>query len=222
MLRRSHGLARVSSFASFEEADAERSRLESLVRARVNPFQCGAAVHFWTHLGEPQLRDWLMDHGIEPPAVKKDGTTDWAAWWAAEHKRLGEEKRAAVWEALDKVRFYSVAARPARSVVYAVVKVGWEYNDERHVSYGDGGEVQTMYRRRASAEAACARLNVTERARWGDGGMFDIQYRVEARRDLFAEPSDNEGRREQLLSPEEVPFYEVIELELEDGNGPPA
>ena len=205
-------------------ADADSWSREYRALAWVNPFTCGEAVHHWSSLDEPRLRDWLMDRGVTPPDAKADGKTDWAAWWEMGRKKLSEEKRAAVWEALDKVRFYAVAERPVRSVVYAVVKIDWEYNDQWQVSYGDGGEVQTVYRRRASAEAACERLNAAERAAWRGIDMFDVGFRLEARRDLFAEPppAGERGHREHILSHNEAPFYEVLELELEEANGPRA
>src|SRR4051812_28115730 len=83
--RRTRGVGDVAvvSFATFDEADAERAKREAQVRKKTNPFECGAAVQYWTHLDEPRLRDWLMDHGIDPPAPKKDGKTEWAAWWKA-------------------------------------------------------------------------------------------------------------------------------------------
>ncbi|HEY1192231.1 MAG TPA: hypothetical protein VGE74_31695, partial [Gemmata sp.] len=126
---RQPGAREVASFDTFDAADAARAAHENACRKSVNPFTCGAGVHFWTHLDEPRLRDWLMDHGIDPPAPKKGGTTDWAGWWAKQHKKLSDEKRFAVWEVLDKVRFYAVAEEPVRAVGYAVVAVNWEYND---------------------------------------------------------------------------------------------
>ena len=93
---RQPGEVALASFATFEEADAEWTKREADARKRINPFACGTAVHYWTYLDEPRLRDWLMDHGIDPPEAKKGGTTDWAAWWKTNHKKLGAEKRAAV------------------------------------------------------------------------------------------------------------------------------
>lgn len=220
--RRSPGEVPLASFATFDAADADRRAREDRARGWVNPFTCGEAIHHWTSLDEPRLRDWLMDRGINPPAAQKDGKTDWAAWWA---EGLSGEGRAEVWDALDKLRFYAVAERPVRPVVYAIVKVDWDYNDEWNVTYGDGGAVQTVYRRRESADAACERLNVAERARWGDGEAFDVDYRLRARRDVFAEPPpavERDGWGDHLLSRDEAPFYEVIELELEETNGPRA
>lgn len=224
--RRAPGAGPLASFATFEEADADRWAREHRARGWVNPFECGEAVHHWTSLDEPRLRDWLMDRGIDPPAP--DGTAVWVVWgrwWNEVRGALTDEKRAAVWEALDKVRFYAVDARPVRPVVYAVVKVEWEYNDEWNVSYGDGGPVQAVYRRRASAEEACERRNAAERVNWGEGDAFDIGYRLRDRSDLFAAPppaGQPNDYGENLLSVEEAPFFEVVELELGEANGPGA
>jgi hypothetical protein len=155
-----------------------------------------------------------MDHGIDPPEAKKDGT-DWRGWWQQVRPTLGSEKETLVWEALDKLRFYNVTERPVRPVVFAVVKIEWHYNDEWNDTYSDGGEIQTVYRRRERATEECERLNAAERNRWG-GGQFDLKYRLEKRQDLLAEPPiDTNDYGENLLSHDEAPFYEVIEVELE-------
>ena len=221
--RRSPGEVTLVSFATSDAADADRWARERRAREWVNPFECGEAVHHWTSLDEPRLRDWLMDRGIDPPAPGADGKTAWAKWWAKNHKRLGDEKRAAVWEVLDRVRFYTFAARPVRPVVYAVVKIDWEYNDQWQVSY-DHGEVQTAYRRREAADAACEQANTGARRAWDGIDMFDMGLWTEARCDLFAKPPADgaRGYREHLVSHDAVPFYEVIELELEEADGPRA
>ncbi len=223
--RRAPGEVPLASFATFDAADADRWAREGRARVWVNPFTCGGAVHHWTSLDEPRLRDWLMDRGVTPPDAPTGGRTDWAAWWEKGRQTLSDEQKAVVWEALDRVRFYAVAARPVRPVVYAVVKIDWEYNDQWQVAYTDGGELQTVYRRRAAAEAACERLNAAERANWGEGSAFDLDYRLRDRRDLFAEPPpavDRTGWGDNLVSRDAAPFYEVIELELEAADGPRA
>ncbi len=227
---RQPGEVAVASFTTFEEAEAERAKREDEYRKSVNPFDCGAAVHYWTHLDEPRLRDWLMDHGIEPPKPNKDGTTNWADWWKRNQKKLGPENRAAVWEVLDKVRFFAVREEPARPVGYAVIEVNWEYNDEYFDADPEGGQLVKVYRTRERAEAECAARNEEARIRWSDveemfeyeddddedyvDAAFDMQDRLAHRRGLIGgqklEP--NEGR---FRNTEGVPFFEVIEVELE-------
>jgi hypothetical protein len=233
-LARQPGEVAVASFATAEEAEAERAKREAEVRARVNPFACGPAAHYWTHLDEPRLRDWLMDRGIDPPEPKKDGTTNWADWWKKNQKKLGAAKCAAIWEALDKVRFFAVRQEPARPVGYAVMAVNWEYNDEFYDACAEGGLLEKVYRSRERAEAECARLNERERENWAfvdefageyddeseddelepGFAMFDMQDRLRHKRGLA--PGAMLKKGEGLYrSTEGVPFYEVVEVELE-------
>jgi len=227
---RQPGEVAVVSFATFEEADAERAKRESEMRKKVNPFACGAAVHFWSHLDEPRLRDWLMDRGIDPPAAKNDGTTDWAGWWKKSGKKLSPEKRESVWEALDKMRFFMVREEPVRPVGYAVVEVHWEYNDNYYDANPSCGQLLKVYRLRERAEAECARRNEEAREQWSadypgtgepeaafnpdeDMPAFDMQDRIRHRRGLSAkELQRGEG---QFSSAEGVPFFEIIEVALE-------
>lgn len=234
---RQPGEVAVASFATLEEAEAERAKREAEMREKVNPFECGGAVHYWTHLDEPRLRDWLLDRGIEPPAPKKDGTTNWAAWWKRARKKLPADEVAAVWEALDKVRYFAVRQEPARPVGYAVMAINWEYNDEFYDASPEGGQLEKVYRSRERAEAECARLNEQAREDWGfvnefadefadefedeegegleDGfPMFDMQDRLQHKRGLA--PGEKLKKGEGLFnSTEGVPFYEVVEVELE-------
>lgn len=223
--RRPGGVA-IASFAGYEAADAERARLEALVRAKVNPFECGEAVHHRTHLDEPRLRDWLMDRGIDPPRAKADGACDWAAWWKKNQKKLGPEKRAAVWEALDKVRFYEIKRRPVLPVGYAVLGVNWEYNDEYYDANPDTAKLVKVFRSRDRAEAECARHNEEARGQWAHMGTeqvenpdgaytaFDMHDWLCLRRGLMGrdELDRNEGCYPTTFG---VPFFEVVEIELE-------
>ena len=229
-LTRRPGEVAVASFATLEEADAERLKREEEARKKVNPFACGAAVHYWTHLDEPRLRDWLMDRGIDPPEPKKDAAANWSAWWKKSQKALGPAKRAAVWEALDKVRFFAVREEPVRPVGYAVVMVNWEYNDEYYDANAEEGEVVQVFRSRERAEAECADQNDMARDIWADAineddvepdeddedeyGMFDMQERLRRRRGLL--PGEKLRKGEGIFrTTAGVPFYEVIEVSLE-------
>lgn len=228
-LERQPGGRDVASFDTFDAADAERAKRENEVRKLVNPFACGAGVHFWTHLDEPRLRDWLMDHGIDPPKPAKGGATDWAGWWAKSHKKLSAEKQYAVWEALDKVRFFAVAEEPARPVGYAVVQINWEYNDQTYDANPDQGEVMQVFRTRERAEEECEAWNDVARDAWGDAiedddlddefdddpePMFDMQDRVRRRRGLFRSQKLKKGEG-VFQTTQDAVFYEVIEIPLE-------
>lgn len=221
-LLRRPGEVAVVSFATFDEADAERAKREDELRKRVNPFECGDAVHYWTHLDEPRLRDWLMDHGIEPPKAKKDGTTNWSAWWKKNQKQLGAEKRAAVWEVLDKVRFFAVREEPVRPVGFAVVEINWEYNDATYDADAEGGLLLKVYRSRERAEAECAARNAESRAEWDfmdgmfddDDVIFDMEDRVRRRRGMLGHEKLKKGEG-GFCDTASTPFFEVVEVELE-------
>jgi hypothetical protein len=222
---RQPGEVAVASFATSEEAETERAKREKEFRKKVNPFHCGKAVHYWTHLDEPRLRDWLMDHGIDPPEPKKDGTTNWSEWWKKTGKKLSADKVAAVWEVLDKLRFFAVREEPVRPVGYAILEVNWEYNDENYDADAEGGRVMQVYRSRERAEAQCAALNAEAREQWSfvdeewetfddDEYMmaaFDMQERLRYKR-TGGPLKKNEGL---FKTTEGVPFYEVIEVALE-------
>lgn len=220
----------VASFDTFDAADAERVARENACRELVNPFACGAGFYYWTHLDEPRFRDWLMDHGVDPPKPKKDGTADWGGWWKKGHQKLSAEKRHAVWEALDKVRFFTVAEEPVRPVGYAVMSINWEYNDETYDAHPDQGEVIQVFRTRERAEQECEEQNDMARDVWVDAldendiemmddgddnsAMFDMRARVRHRRGLFRSQKLKKGEG-VFRTAEHALFYEVVEIPLE-------
>jgi hypothetical protein len=216
------GEVRVASFDTIEEAEAERRRREADAREQVNPFASGLAPYEQTSLPPGIFRDWLLDAGIEPPP-EPTSSLAWAAWWQKQSPTWSDDQRARAWEALDKTRFFAVEERPRRPVVYAVVEVVWGYNDEWHYADGEGGDVVKVYRDRKRAEAECAELNRVNRARWAQlaneqpddsYGNFDISERLAAAADPFSD--DQPDEHEEPRKSDEVPFYEVVELELED------
>lgn len=228
---RQPGEVALASFATFDAADADRAAREAERRTSLNPFECGNAIHYWTHFDEPRLRDWLMDHGIDPPGANKDAAT-WAAWWKAGHTKLGPEKRAVVWEVLDKVRFFAVREESVLPVGYAVLQINWEYNDENYTADAEGGVLFKVYRTRGRAEAACAAQNEEARGLWGfaDADMaaaydddideddmmaaFDMQDRLRRQRGLAGDQTLKKG--EGLFNRSaQVPFFEVVEVPLE-------
>jgi hypothetical protein len=85
------GSVRVATFADPDDAEAERRRLEAEARAVVNPFRCGST------LDEGRLCDWLLDHGLEPPAENRD----WVRWYDEGRAAMDDHQREKVWEALD-------------------------------------------------------------------------------------------------------------------------
>ncbi|MCI0704889.1 MAG: hypothetical protein L0241_27840 [Planctomycetia bacterium] len=259
------GDVRVSAFDTVESAEADRASREAAARKLVNPFQCGLNWSDRSHLPEAVFRDFIKDAGIEPPTIvpveidpdaprqvrrklKKEKAApegafpDWAAWWEATEEQLSAEQHARVWEGLDRVRFFQVEERPKRTVVFAVVEIAWNYNDEWYYPEPEGGAAHTAYRTRERAEVECERMNAEAREQWrrnlhlpalgvepvGEGYEafpFDMQDRPFPGEDPFApkrQPparpwEDRKHYSHGKFGVDEVPFYEVIEFELPEG-----
>lgn len=237
------GDTRVASFVAADDAAADRATREQAARERLNPFRCGTAWHERTAMPEPVFRDYLQDADIAPP---EDGEP-WAEWWEATAPTLTPDQKSRVWEGLTGLRFYTIEERPSRPVAYAVVRINWQYNDEWYYPDAEGGTVEALYRTRARAEAVAAERTAAERVEWREQFAenrrlygpdeedqldrdqefveFDMQGRRFPDQDPF-DPHPRSAAREFLLGEEwrgryfglnEVPFYEVIEVELEGG-----
>jgi hypothetical protein len=206
---RSAGGVRVAAFDTADAAYADRDAREAAARRRVNPFACGDGLADLTPLAEPLLRDWLLDHGIDPPAGS--GLAAWRAWWERANEPSPPPDLTAVWDAVSKVRFYAVEERPVRPVVYAVVEVGWAYNDEWNYREPGGAPV-TAYRSRERAEAEAARLDAEARRRWAGATLEQDSAGAE---DPFAAADQPDDHRPTLVGADAVRFYEVAEIEWE-------
>ena len=217
------GEVRLGSFDDADEADAERRRREREARRRVNPFRCGGdAAHYWTQLDEPRLRDWMLDHGLTPP--EGDG---WSAWYERENGGWDEGQREAVWEALSEVRFFAVLERPARPAAYVLVRTSWWYDDLNYLASCEGGEAVTAFRSRRRADEERARLNTKAvedelanfyepRPRPDAPGRYETWERVRANQDPFDAEWAAEG---EVFPPlDQVPFYEVVEIDWGDAS----
>lgn len=267
------GETRVTAFDTFDDADRDRASRELRARAHVNPFRCGTLWAERSHMPESVFCDFLEDVDIVLPLFDPVGDTDslgqplnrytraameakplpegvyrsWAHWWDRCRDSLAPNQIARVWEAMDRVRFYTVSERPKRAVAYLVLEIQWQYNDEWYYPPAEGGAPHTAYRTRARAEEECERLNAEARERWrtqlhlpevgapvpaGTAGHevfpFDMQERRFADEEPFGpnreppkraipgedDPEDYEGGN---WSVDEVPFYEVREIELPEG-----
>jgi hypothetical protein len=62
----------------------------------------------WSGFDEGRLRDWLIDHGLEPPAGKFDAEK-WRSWYDQQHQALDEFQRRAIRQGLDRVVFFQVS-----------------------------------------------------------------------------------------------------------------
>jgi|GEM_PF-1823495 len=268
------GETRVTAFDTFDEAERDRASREAAARAHVNPFRCGTLWADRSHMPESVFCDFLEDVDIVLPLFDPVGDTDnlgqplnrytraameakplpegvyrsWAHWWDKCRASLAPNQIARVWEAMDRVRFYSVSERPKRAVAYLVLEIQWNYNDEWFYPPPEGGAPHTAYRTRARAEEECARLNAQAREQWRTqlnlpeadapvpGGFgahnlfpFDMQERRFAGEEPFGphreppkreipgedDPEDYEGG---CFGVDEVPFYEVREIELPEGS----
>jgi hypothetical protein len=241
------GSTRVASFDKYEEAETLCQVKEQAARLRVNPFATVDTFAEVTTMPPNVYADWLQDHDIEPPAMPTATSgwfgwgkatspppIDWSAWWVKSKVNWSERQLLAAWEPLTNARFFIVNEKPKRDVVYAVVKVLWNYNDEWYYPGSEGGQLLHAYRSRERAEKECADWNAAERDVWRQQGADPDDMT----RDMFLRyPFDMEERRfadenpfEQVRKPpqerdddddggqfsvDEVPFFEVVELECE-------
>jgi hypothetical protein len=60
-----------------------------------------------TSLPEGPLRDWLLDAGLTPPKWKLNPVV-LSGWWDHHAEEMTELQCDKVWEALDRLRFYTV------------------------------------------------------------------------------------------------------------------
>lgn len=178
------------------------------MRAKVNPFSCGGpALHYQSHLDAGRLRDWLLDAGIDPPPA--DELIDWHTWY--ESAQFRAPQRAAVWQALDRVRFFRVVERPASArTAFVVMHREWDYNDEWYFST----EVKPVeaYSTREKAEAVRQRRERVARQSWEGAGL-----EVNSLRWAQLRPGDPlpQRRPEQFAQEDEDGlFYEVVEVDL--------
>lgn len=227
------GCTRIRSFDTLAEAEAFKRTEEAKARAVVNPFLGTLAPPTdQTDLPEHALCDWYMDHEFDPPKPNKKGDIDWATWWAKESKRWKGERAAVAWEPLHKVQFYRISERPKVPVGYALVEVNWGYNDEWYYPDPEGGQVTRVFRSREKAMKACEQETGVSVDVWDDvaremgfeeagANQFELNDRVMPGASPFDQPPTPEpdedafGEDFGTYSAYEVPFYEVIEIELE-------
>lgn len=203
------GTTRLATFPDAESAERERRRLEEEARQAVNPFLCGTSMADRSSLDEGRLCDWLLDLGIDPPAMsKKAKGRNWAEWWEEEHELWDDHQLARVWEALDRLRFHEVVHGPVRPVVYVVVEIPWHYTDEDYYASEEGGPPRRVFRTRAEARAFCK----DKYADFSDE-PFDMTTRVKTREDPLGLSEEDE---ESGDSDSDVPMYDILEVEVLD------
>lgn len=213
------GFTRIQSFDTQEAAEAFRYAEELKARAVVNPFLGTLAPPTdQTDLPEYALADWYTDHGFDPPKPDKNDRRAWAKWWAKESKRWKPDRAAVAWEPLHKVRFYRISERPKVPVGYALVRVNWNYTDEWQQADSEGGTVMTVYRSREKAQQECADRSRQAHRDWDANEAFELMDRVPPGRSPFdppQEPNNPPQWGDVLFTRDEVPFWELVEVELE-------
>jgi hypothetical protein len=101
--------APVKAFTDPNAAETFRRTLERQARAGRNPFQHGHELADLTSLPEGPLRDWLLDAGLTPPNGDLSPVV-LSGWWDHHAEGMTELQRDRVWEALERLRFYTVVA----------------------------------------------------------------------------------------------------------------
>jgi hypothetical protein len=74
----------------------------------INPFHYGQKVADWSSFDQGRLRDWLLDHGLEPPAGKL-GVDKWRGWYDGVQGALDDLQRRAIRQGLDRIVFFQVS-----------------------------------------------------------------------------------------------------------------
>jgi hypothetical protein len=101
------------TFLSRKKAEAWWRQREEQARGDRNPFDFGALggdLDDYSNLSPAEFRDRLRAAGLSPPSFGENGRLrdDLAGWWQREVIDMTPEQRSAVWDALDRVRFYEI------------------------------------------------------------------------------------------------------------------
>jgi hypothetical protein len=96
----------VKLFTDKRSAEHFRAECEKKARQARNPFLHGEALEDLTSMPPGVFHDWLADANIAAPPVTPFDPVAWYTWWQGED--LTEEQREKVWQALDRVPFFTV------------------------------------------------------------------------------------------------------------------
>lgn len=193
----------VATFTDYQDARTDLTEREKLARDGVNPFRrWGPLLPAVTSLDAPILHDRLLDAGIDPPPPNVRSSRDWAGWWDARQGDWTAEQREAVWEALDRARFFDLQERRPRRKAYVVVEIGWWWNDDPPLySDPEGGIPMEAFTDRELAEVRRLELEEARRRHHRfNSNRFDL-----IGRDNYPD--------EQTI--DDVPLYEIIEVDWE-------
>ena len=101
----------IRSYLTREKAEAHRQELERRERGSRNPFDYGGdatGLESFTTMTREEFFDHIERVGFVPPGRRGQAGFPWWGWFD-DLRRLTDEKRHAVWDALDLVRFFEVA-----------------------------------------------------------------------------------------------------------------
>ena len=173
----------VRTYSDRAIAEAAAGEMEWDIRGRINPFRCGGPrLHYQTAFDAARLFDWCLDHSLDPPGVTPESAT-WSAWWDDHQKAFTPAQRAAVWEVLDRVRFFRVEESGMSASMHLVALPHFEsdpipsYGPERYV----GCTPYMLVRRTDTADGLCHELYIDRLALVGEFGNVpagDPSWRV--------------------------------------------
>src|SRR5436190_19100968 len=199
---RGPGSTRLAVFPERELGEAELRRQEAVLRAAVNPFACGQALHERTSFDEGRLRDWMLDAGLTPP----DDGAGWVKWWQEGQAAMTDLQRDRVWQACDRVRFHEVVECPARRVAYVVVGINWHYSDQDFYAGAEGGRAMRAFSTRQKAEEYASKATRTERRRYTSEEPFRLRTRAQTQADPLQLQGKVSAVPEEIDSVEDVPM----------------
>ncbi len=107
------GPAPQRTFLSRKKAEAWWRRREEEAREDQSPFDYGALggdLEDYSSLSPAEFLDRMRAFGVSPPSFSENGRLPdslWE-WWEREVAGMTAEQRSAVWDALDRVRFYEI------------------------------------------------------------------------------------------------------------------
>jgi hypothetical protein len=222
------GFTRVASFDTKEDAEQFYRAEEAKARAVVNPFSGTLAPPTeQTDLPEAVLYDWYLERGFEPRIKdQKTGKYDWATWWNQNSQSWTPEQMLQAWEPLHRIQFYRIIEGPKRAVGYALVQINWGYNDEWYYPEEEGGTITKVFRTLEKAEQERDLQNRTSMAEWQEiaadfgyeeagANQFELNFRLLPGTTPFDPPIQSANEEFGTFSAAEVPFWEIIEIELE-------
>jgi hypothetical protein len=161
----------VEVFDTAEEAQEEWATREWELRQRINPFQCGGPTLFYqTTLDPNRFYDWIADQGLESPTTHQSAT--WAEWWSTQAAQLSEQQLSAIWEVLDRVRFFRVVTRERGETYQLIAQAQFEEDPirERYTPSNYVGSVLYMLAKSVeTATTICTQLCID---RMAEEGMY--------------------------------------------------